>query len=53
MAMPDVRMSVARIEYASPGSMDLLGVGKVCEVVCNMISRIVVLNRPGFFRRLF
>ena len=50
-AMPDVRMSVARIEYASPGSIDLLGFGKACEVVCNTISRIVGFYAERDLRR--
>ena len=41
-AIPHVRMSVARIDYASPGSIDLLGFARALEVVCDAIGRIVV-----------
>ncbi len=41
-AMPHVRMSVARIDYASPGSIDLLGFARALEVVCDAIGGIVV-----------
>ena len=50
-AMPDVRMSVARVEYSSPGSIDFFGFGKACEVVCNVISRIVVFYSERDLRR--
>ncbi|MCZ0953139.1 MAG: hypothetical protein OXQ89_04120 [Rhodospirillaceae bacterium] len=51
MAMPDVRMTVARIEYASPGSIDLLGFGKALEVVCDAVARIVVFYSEGDLRQ--
>jgi hypothetical protein len=33
------RLSVVRIRYASPGSIDLLGIGKVFETLANSIGR--------------
>lgn len=35
------RFFVRRISYASPGSVDLLGIGKVCEVIANSIQSMV------------
>ena len=51
MAMPDVRMTVARIHYASPGSIDLLGFGKALEVVCDTIARFFVYYSERDLRR--
>jgi hypothetical protein len=36
------RLSVVRIEYASPGSIDLLGIGKIFETLSNSIGRMKV-----------
>lgn len=33
------RLSVRRIQYASPGGIDLLGIGKVVETLANSIGR--------------
>jgi hypothetical protein len=33
------RLSVVRIQYASPGSIDLLGIGRVLETLANSIGR--------------
>ena len=33
------RLSVVRIQYASPGGIDLLGIGKVFETLANSIGR--------------
>ncbi len=33
------RLSVSRIQYASPGGIDLLGVGKIVETLANSIGR--------------
>lgn len=33
------RLSVGRIQYASPGGIDLLGIGKVFETLANSIGR--------------
>lgn len=34
-----LRIAVARIQYASPGGIDLLGIGKVFETLANSIGR--------------
>jgi hypothetical protein len=34
------RLKVKRIKYASPGGIDLLGIGKVFETICNSVGRI-------------
>lgn len=36
------RLRVKRINYASPGGLDLIGIGKVCEVISNSIGRMKV-----------
>jgi hypothetical protein len=36
----DRRLRVNRIEYASPGGIDLLGIGKVFEIISNSLGRI-------------
>ncbi|WP_027062857.1 hypothetical protein [Mesorhizobium loti] len=33
------RLSVGRIQYASPGGIDLLGIGKIVETLANSIGR--------------
>lgn len=33
------RLSVVRIQYASPGGIDLLGIGKIFETLANSIAR--------------
>ena len=50
-AMPHVRMSVARIHYASPGSIDLLGLARTTEAVCNAIGRIVMFYSERHLRQ--
>ena len=42
LAKPDVRMTVAGINYGSPGSIDLLGIGKVLEVISDTVMRLIV-----------
>lgn len=41
IARPHKRLGVARIQYASPGGIDLIGLGKACEAIANIIERIV------------
>src|SRR6185437_10598224 len=36
------RLSVRRIQYASPGGIDLLGIGKVFETLANSIGRMKI-----------
>lgn len=42
IALPHERLRIASVEYGSPGNIDFLGVGKVCEVLANVIGRSVV-----------
>ena len=51
IALPQERLRIARIEYGSPGSIDLLGVGKVCEVLANVIGRSVMFFAERDVRR--
>lgn len=37
----DMRLLVRRIDYASPGSIDLIGVGKAIEAVDKIIGRLI------------
>jgi hypothetical protein len=37
----DLRLKVSRIEYASPGGMDLLGLGKACKAVEGIVDRLI------------
>src|SRR5262245_16847591 len=36
-----IRPHVARIEYASPGSIDLLGIGQACEAFAKIVGSFV------------
>ena len=51
IALPQERLRIARIEYGSPGSIDLFGVGKVCEVLANIIGRSVMFFAERDLRR--
>ena len=50
-ASPSDKMVVSRIQYASPGSIDLLGIGKACESISNAISRMVSYYDERHIRR--
>jgi hypothetical protein len=45
------RLTVARIQYASPGGIDLLGIGKVFETVANSIGRVKSYYDDAALRR--
>ena len=51
IARPKERLRITRIEYGSPGSIDLFGVGKVCEVLANVIGRSVMFFAERDLRR--
>lgn len=48
---PQDRLLVSRIQYASPGSIDLLGIGKACDSIANAIGRIVSYYDERHIRR--
>ncbi len=45
------RLFVRRIEYASPGGIDFMGIGKVVEVMANSIGRMKVYWDEAHLRR--
>jgi hypothetical protein len=45
------RLKVLRIDFASPGNIDLLGIGKVVEVVANSIGRMATYYDDRHLRR--
>jgi hypothetical protein len=47
----DQRLTVRRIQYASPGGIDLLGIGKVAEVISDAIGRMKVYYDDKNVRR--
>ena len=51
IALPHERLRIASVEYGSPGSIDLLGVGKVCEVLANVVGRSVTYFDERDLRR--
>jgi hypothetical protein len=50
-ARPYERLFVRRIEYASPGGIDFMGIGKVVEVIANSIGRMKVYWDDAHIRR--
>jgi hypothetical protein len=44
------RIRIAKIMYASPGGIDLLGIGKVFETLANSIGRLKVYNDDARLR---
>lgn len=50
-ASPFERLKVRRIQYASLGGIDLMGIGKVCEVITNSIGRLIVYWDDAHIRR--
>ncbi|MCA3272327.1 MAG: hypothetical protein INF75_15845 [Roseomonas sp.] len=46
-----LRLKVRAIQYASPGGIDLLGVGKVLEVICDSIGRMKVYWDDAHLRK--
>ena len=50
-ASPALRLKVARIRYASPGGIDLIGVGKACEAIERIISKIIAYFDERGLRR--
>jgi hypothetical protein len=47
----DQRLTIRRIQYASPGGIDLLGIGKVVEVISDAIGRMKVYYDDKNIRR--
>ncbi|OLB73741.1 MAG: hypothetical protein AUI16_16500 [Alphaproteobacteria bacterium 13_2_20CM_2_64_7] len=47
----DQRVTIRRIQYASPGGIDLLGIGKVVEVISDAIGRMKVYYDDKNIRR--
>lgn len=45
------KLLVHRIQYASPGGIDLLGLGKACESIANAIGRMVVYYNDRHLRQ--
>ena len=45
------RMRVARIAYASPGSIDLVGLGKACKAIEGIIDRLIKFFAERVLRR--
>lgn len=41
IAPPELRVIVDQIQYASPGSVDLAGIGKACEAIAGIIDRLI------------
>jgi hypothetical protein len=41
IAPPESRVIVDQIQYASPGSVDLVGIGKACEAIAGIIDRLI------------
>lgn len=50
-ARAQYRMKVARISYASPGGIDLVGVGEACKAVEGIIDRLIKLLTEHGLRR--
>lgn len=46
-----MRLSIARIEYASPGGIDFLGAGKIFETITNSIGRLKTYYDEAHLRR--
>lgn len=51
IALPHERLRIARVSYGSPGSIDLLGIGKVFEVLVNVFARSVAYFDERDLRR--
>lgn len=45
------RMKVRRISYASPGGIDLVGLGQVCNAVKGVVANLVKLCADRYLRR--
>lgn len=43
VARADYRLTVGRISYASPGDIDLVGIGKACKSVEGIVDRLIKL----------
>lgn len=50
-ARTDYRMKVARISYASPGGIDLAGVGQACNAVKGIVDSLIKLYTDRHLRR--
>lgn len=50
-APPHYRMRVARISYASPGSIDLVGLGQACKAIEGIIDRLIKFFTERGLRR--
>lgn len=48
---PQLRLTVARIQYGSPGSIDFFGVARVLEVLVNVIERSILFYSERDIRR--
>jgi hypothetical protein len=51
IAVQDRRLSVWRIEYASPGRIDLVGIGEACRAVADVIISLTKFFTEGDLRR--
>jgi hypothetical protein len=51
IARSDYRLSVARISYASPGGIDLVGLGDACKALEGIIDRLIKLVTERKLRR--
>lgn len=51
VARSDYRLKVARISYASPGGIDLAGLGEACRAVEGIIDRLIKLITERKLRR--
>jgi hypothetical protein len=51
VAVKDVRLRVSRIEYASPGGIDLIGVGQACDTVRGIIDSIIAFYTERHLRQ--
>jgi hypothetical protein len=45
------RLRVARIEYASPGRIDLVGLGEVCKAIEGIVDRLIKFFTERHLRR--
>lgn len=50
-ARADYRMKVARISYASPGGIDLAGLGQACNAVKGIVDSLIKFFTEGELRR--
>jgi len=51
IARPYTRLTVSRIEYASPGGVDLAGLGEACKAVEGIVDRLIKFFTERELRR--